>query len=200
MTDLHESCALLIIDMQNDFVLPGAPVCVAGARAAIPGIRKALEAFRKARMPVFHIIREYRHDGVDVENFRVRSFLETARYGIPGTHGCEIVDELKPIPGEYLIVKNRFSAFMNTELDFLLRRLAVKNIVVCGTQYPNCIRATAYDAVAYDYFVTLLTDGASAQTPEIAEANILDMKNIGIRCITVREFLESLPGQREVRS
>jgi nicotinamidase-related amidase len=197
MTDVSESYALLIIDMQNDFVLPGAPVCVAGAPASIPGIRNALEAFRKARMPVFHVIREYREDGVDVENFRVRNFLEKAKYVVPGTHGCEIVEELKPIPGEYLLVKNRFSAFMNTELDFILKRLAIKHIVVCGTQYPNCIRATAFDAVANDYHVTLLTDGTSAQTPEIAEANILDMRNIGIPCITVGEFLKGLPGHTE---
>jgi nicotinamidase-related amidase len=194
MPERKDVYALLIIDMQNDFVLPGAPVSVAGAHATIPKIREAIEAFRAAGMPVFHVVREYRENGSDVESVRVERFLGGAKCAVPGTAGAEIVKELEPIPGEYRIVKNRFSAFMNTELDMILRRLAIKDIVVCGTQYPNCIRATAFDGISYDYSVTVLTDASSAQTPQIAEANVLDMKNIGIRCISVRKFLDDLKG------
>lgn len=191
MTAPGQSCALLIIDMQNDFVLPGSPVTVAGALATVPRIREALEAFRSARLPVFHLVREYREDASDVERFRVEKFLASGGFVLPGTRGCDIVDELKPVTGEYRIVKNRFSAFMNTELDFILRRLDVRHVVVCGIQYPNCVRATVFDAVACDYLVTVLTDGTTAQTAAIAEANILDMRNIGVRCITLRELLEN---------
>lgn len=192
MSDMDESYALIIVDMQNDFVSPGAPVQVSGAQATVPRIREALDAFRAARLPIFHVYREYREDGCDVENFRVNDFLRKAKYAVPGAKGCEIVEELKPLPGERLIMKNRFSAFMNTELDWILRRLGVKRLAVCGTQYPNCIRATVFDAVAYDYLVTVLTDATSAQTQEIAEANIRDMMNIGVRCVTVADFLRQL--------
>ncbi|MDM8551939.1 isochorismatase family cysteine hydrolase [Desulfobacterales bacterium HSG2] len=180
--------ALIIVDMQKDFVLPGAPVCVAGAYETIPKIREALDLFREIRWPVFHVFREYRADGSDIENIRLKGFLEEERYAVPGTEGCEIVDELKPVAGEYRIVKNRFSAFMNTEVDFMLRRLDVRHIVVCGTQYPNCIRTTVFDGVSFGYHVTLLTDATSAQTPEIAEANKQDIANIGVECITLDEF------------
>ncbi|MEI6520837.1 MAG: isochorismatase family protein, partial [bacterium] len=64
MTD--KKYALLIIDMQNDFVLPDAPVCVAGAYATIPSICKLLDLFRKKKSPIFHIIREYRADGSEL--------------------------------------------------------------------------------------------------------------------------------------
>ena len=183
---------LVIVDMQNDFVLPGAPAEVAGAASTIPRIREVLEAFRKLGWPIFHVYREYREDGSDIEVTRWKEFMEGRKYGVPGTKGCEIVTELTPQPGEYRIMKNRFSAFMNTELDFMLRRLGISHVAVCGTQYPNCIRTTVYDGVAYGYQVTLLTDATSAKTPEIAEANIRDMQEIGVHCVTVEEFLASL--------
>jgi len=78
------------------------------------------------------------------------------------------------LPGEYRVVKNRFSGFMNTELDFMLRRLKVETLAVCGTQYPNCIRATVFDAVSLGYETIVITDATSAKTPQIAKANILD--------------------------
>jgi nicotinamidase-related amidase len=181
-----------IIDMQNDIVLPGAPACVKGAFATIPRIRMLLDYFRARVLPVFHIVREYRPDGSDVEITRLESFLKNRRYVIPGTEGCNIVEELMPLPGEYRIVKQRFSAFMNTELDFILRRLGITHLAICGTQYPNCIRTTIYDAVAYGYHVSNITDATSAQSPEIAAANILDIMNIGVKCIPADEFFLSL--------
>ena len=190
MTDNY---ALVIVDMQNDFVLPGSPFCIAGAHDTIPKIREALEGFRHRQWPVFHIVREHRQDGSDVEITRQRAFLEEASYAIPGTEGCEIVDALTPLAGEYRIVKQRFSAFMQTELDFILRRLSVNHLVVCGTQYPVCIRTTVFDAVAYGYLVTVLTDATSAKTPEVAQANIEDMKNIGVGFLTVEAFLTNRP-------
>lgn len=185
-----DNCALVIVDMQNDFVLPDSPLCIAGAYVTIPKIQETLEAFRKAKKPVFRIVREHRADGSDVEITRVHGFLKEARYAIPGTKGCEIVEAVHPLEGEYHIAKQRFSAFMHTELDFILRRLGVSHIVVCGTQYPGCIRTTVFDGIAYGYHVTVLTDATSAQTPEVAEANLWDIKNIGVRCITVSEFLQ----------
>ena len=182
----------LIIDMQNDFVLPGSPIRVAGAKTTLPTISKVLKIFRNKNLPIFHIVREYRPDGSDIELTRLSNFLEREKTVVPGTIGCGIVDELRPIPGEYRIIKNRFSAFMNTELDFILRRLGITHLVICGTQYPSCIRCTAFDAVSYGYHVTLLTDGTSAQTPEIAESNIRDIQDIGVECCPSTAFLKQL--------
>jgi nicotinamidase-related amidase len=179
--------ALLIVDMQNDFVLPTAPACVAGAMATLPRLREVLEHFRKNGWPVFHIVREYRADGSDVEYCRLDGFKKR-QVAVPGTPGCEIVAELAPLPGEYRVVKPRFSAFMATELDFMLRRLGVQHVVICGTQYPNCIRATAYDAICFAYRTTVLTDATSAASQEIADANIRDLRNVGVACVTLAEL------------
>ncbi|WP_462323739.1 cysteine hydrolase family protein [Desulfoplanes sp.] len=186
--------ALLIIDMQNDFVLPGGPVHVAGAASTIPAIKSMLETFRTNEHPVFHITREYRPDGSDVEKLRQKDFLENRPFVLSGTQGSAIVKQLSPIPGEYRVIKNRFSAFMFTELDLMLRRLNISHVVVTGTQLPNCVRATVFDALCLDYDVTLITDGCSAQTSEIAKANITDMANVGVRCMGSEQFLKGVEG------
>ncbi len=180
----NKKIALLIIDMQNDFAGPDNH-----AYKVIPQVKKLLDFCREIKLPIFHIYREYRADGSDIERFRLKDFLHKKKICVPGTFGAEIVKELKPLDNEYKIVKNRFSAFMNTELDFILRRLGITHIVISGTQYPNCIRTTAFDGVCYDYDVTVITDATSAETEDIKQANIIDMENIGINCITLEKFI-----------
>lgn len=108
--------ALIIIDMQNDFVLPSSPFHVAGAQATIPSVRKLLDIARSREWSVIHVVREYRRDASDVERPRAKDFLERGGYSISGTPGAEIVEELTPLEGEVRIVKQRFSAFMQTDL------------------------------------------------------------------------------------
>ena len=192
---VRKKYALTIIDMQNDFVLPDSSCCISGAYSTIPNIKKVLNYFRSKDLPIFHIVREYREDGSDIEKFRFKEFVNGKKCAIPDTIGCEIVDELKPADGEYRIVKNRFSGFMNTELDFILRRLGITNLFVTGTQYPNCVRATIFDAIALGYDVTVVTDATSAATKEIENSNIIDLEIVGVRCIFTDEALsEKLNG------
>jgi len=188
--------ALLIIDMQKDFVLPGAPARVAGALASVPTLRRLLEQARAEGWPVVHVTREHRADGSDVELFRRGAFLQGRGFCLPGSEGAEIIAELTPLPGELRLVKRRFSAFLFTELDALLRRLGVDTLVLGGTQYPNCVRGTAVDAMSRDYRVVVVTDACSAQTPEIAEANIADMRGMGIACVPLAELAVRLADAR----
>lgn len=180
--------ALLVIDMQNDFVLPGAPASVAGAWATVPRVREVLDWFRSKKFPVFHVVREYRADGSDIEISRRAGFLAGKLYVVPGTKGVEIVEALAPVPGEYRVVKPRFSGFFGTELDLMLRTLRVERVAVCGTQYPNCIRATAVDALSHGYVTVVITDATSASCVEVADANIRDMENLGIPCLSFAQF------------
>ena len=185
--------AFLIIDMQKDFCLPGAPFEVTGALNVVPYIKRVLDACRIHRVPIIHVFRYYRADGSDVELTRYDEFMKTGGGCVQGTKGSEILDELKPIEGEYLIIKQRWSAFFQTELDCLLKRLGVEQIVVTGIQTPNCIRGTVWDANSLDYEVIVLTDGTGAKTAEIHKANLIDMESIGIKLITTDELIKSLP-------
>ena len=183
--------ALLIIDMQNDFVLPGAPACIDGAHATLPRIRELLAFFRAARNPVVHILRSYLPDGSNVERLRREAFLRNP-FVVEGTPGQRVVADIEPLPGETVIVKSRFSAFFRTSLDDYLERKGITALAICGTQYPACVRATVMDAVSRDLDVTLITDATSAATPEVAAANIRDLMGLGVRCITTDSFLTSL--------
>ena len=175
--------ALAIIDMQNDFVRPGAPACVAGAEGTLPALCRLLEHARAAGWHVFHVVRGHRPDGSDVELFRREAFSQGRGICVAGTPGADIVAELAPLPGETVLRKTRFSALLNTEFEALLRRRGVSTLVLGGTQYPNCVRGTAVDAMARDFETIVVTDGCSAQTPQVAEANIADMLNMGIACV-----------------
>lgn len=180
--------AVLIIDMQNDFVKPGAILCVAGAEPTIPAIKDLADHARKNGWKVIHVIRAHDKDGINVDAPRIPLFTDgKTGYCVPGTEGGEIVKELTPEPGDYVITKTRNSGFFQTNLDMVLRRLGVKTVILAGTQYPNCVRGTAADAMSYDYETVICTDACSAKTPEVAEANIFDMKNMGIKCITLDE-------------
>ncbi len=181
--------AILVIDMVNDFILPGAPLEVAGARATIPAIRKFLDYGRKNDFIIIHIIRLHHQSGIDVEMTRRHLFKKGKPYCVPGTKGAEIVSELEPHEEDYIINKTRFSAFFGTGLDTLLRSLKVNEVYITGTQYPNCIRATAVDAMSLDYNTIVCTDCCSAASVEVAKANIRDLKNMGIPCLSSIEIM-----------
>lgn len=182
--------ALLIIDMQNDFVDPKGVLCVAGAKATIPAIADMANYARsKKDWVVIYIVREHQTNGLDVDLPRVPLFTDgKPGYCVPGTWGGAIVDGLEVKDGDLVVAKTRNSAFFQTPLDNILRRLGVKTCVLAGTQYPNCVRGTANDAMSLNYETICALECCSAKTPEVAEHNIFDMRNMGIKCLPVSEI------------
>ena len=191
-TEKHD-VAILVIDMQNDFVEPEGKLCVAGAKATIPAINELIQYGRSKNWKVIWIVREHRTSGVDVDAPRIPLFMDgKTGYCVPGTWGGAIVNGLKPAKDDIISPKYRNSAFFNTNLDLMLRRMGVKTVVLAGTQYPNCVRGTACDAMSYDYETVVCTDACSAKTPEVAKANIFDMVNMGIKCISFDEVKKNI--------
>lgn len=180
--------AIIIIDMQNDFVEPDGVLCVAGAKPTIPAIQDLVKYGRDNGWKIIYIVREHRPSGLDVDEPRVPLFTDgKPGYCVPGTWGAEIVKGLEPEKDDLVVAKFRNSAFFNTQLDLILRRLGVNTVILAGTQYPNCVRGTANDARSYNYETVVCTDACSAKTPEVAQANIYDMRNMGIKCISLDE-------------
>ena len=179
--------ALLLIDMQNDFVRDGKPLRVAGAEAILPRARSLLDLFRERRLPVVHVLRVHRPDGSDVEIMRQEIFRRTP-FAVEGTEGAEVISELAPKRDEFTIRKTRMSAFLSTDLDLLLRSIGVDTVVVAGIQTPNCIRTTVFDAMALNYAAVLVTDAVAAQSDEIHRCNVRDMERIGVKVLTTAEM------------
>ena len=183
--------ALVIVDMQNDFVLEDASFRIQGAIGIAENIRMILDEFRKREWPIFHVMKVHKKDGSDIEITRKERFGKTP-YVVDGTRGAQIIDELKPRSGEEIIRKTRMDSFFRTKLDAELRKCGVDELVIAGIQTANCIRSTAVTAVALDYITTVVEDATAAPTPEIHRANIFDMKNMGIEIIKTEDLLAQL--------
>lgn len=182
--------AILVVDMENAWVSPKSPQCIQGALATLPAIKNFLDFGRKNNWAVIYLYRIHLISGIDAENYRRHFFEEGKPFCIAGTWSAEIPDEIAPQPGDIKVTKSRFSAFFGTELDLILRGLGVKNVYVTGTQYPNCIRATAVDSMSLDYNTIVVTDCSSAASEDVANANIFDLKNMGIDCISSEEIMK----------
>lgn len=187
--------ALLMIDMQNGFLNPESPLCIQGARATVPACAALIAGCRRAGVPVVFVNRAYRADGNDVEHTRRRVWEEGGRPLTPGSTGPLSVEnppEFGREAGDYAIIKPRYSAFFQTPLDLLLRRLGVDTVILAGTTTPNCIRTTCYDAISLDYRVQVAADCCSSNSEKIQQANLLDMENVGAEICSYVEILSAL--------
>ena len=193
---MRQTTALLVIDMQNGFLHPASPCYIAGAAATVPACAAVIRHCRQAGIPVCFVTRRYRPDGADVEFSRYPAWAEGGR---PLSDGCPpelsgaMPEEFAATEADYHISKPRFSAFFQTELDLLLRRLGIRTLLLAGTTTPNCIRTTCYDALSLDYNVAVLSDCTSSATPEIQASNLRDMENIGAQILTSAAFLAGEP-------
>ncbi|XP_073134215.1 probable inactive nicotinamidase At3g16190 [Henckelia pumila] len=185
-----KSTALLVIGMQKDFILPSSPVHLRGAEAIVPNVVKAVEVARSRGVHIIWVVREHDSSGRDAELFRRHLYSDDKPKPVcKGTIGAEILDELVVQECDYKLVKTRFSAFFNTNLDSYLKGLGVDNLVIIGIQTPNCIRQTTFDAVCYDYpIVAVIIDATAAATLDIHQANIFDMKKIKVATPTLEEW------------
>lgn len=180
-----------MIDMENAFINKNSPLCNPMAEATVPACVRTVNHARAKRIPVFFVKRIYRNDGSDVELTRYKRWEDGGRPLGPSSIGegsAQAPEGLRPIRGDYTIIKPRFSAFFQTELDLILRRLQVRTVILCGTATPNCIRTTAYDAISLDYNAVILQDCCSSVTQEIQDANLADMARIGVQLITSAQF------------
>ncbi|GAB6147468.1 cysteine hydrolase family protein [Stetteria hydrogenophila] len=148
--------AVIVVDMQNDFVKEGGKLRVPTAEATVEPIRRLLERARRAGVRVFYT-QDTHYDG-DPE-FEI--WGEHARHG---TWGWEIVEELKPRPGDIVVQKTRYDGFYGTPLDDLLRVYGVEYTVIVGTVANICVLHTAASAALRWYKVVIPVDGVSALT------------------------------------
>lgn len=153
--------AVIVIDMLDDFFRTGR---LAGHRARLTTNTNALVRWsRQQGWPVIWIRQEFEPDLSDAyRHMRARN----DRYTIRGTAGCELLGELEVADIDQEIIKKRYSAFFNTNLEILLRQHQVARLIVAGVTTAGCVRMTATDAYQRDYEVVLATDCVEAFTAE----------------------------------
>ena len=183
--------AILMIDMQKGFIEKSSALCVAGAEATIPACAKALAQARSMGIKVIHVWRNYAQDGSDIEAIRYQQWKEGGKpVSSARPESMEPPSELAPHPNDKIMYKPRFSAFFATALDEILRSLSIETVIVTGTTTPNCIRQTCYDALSLNYNVVVIQDCTSSRTQQVQDANIEDLRHIGVQIIDSDSFLE----------
>jgi nicotinamidase-related amidase len=199
--------ALLTIDMQYDFTLPGASAEVPGTYAILPNLGSIAQAYRLNGLPIIHVVRLYLPDGSNAELCRRTLFESGTRIVCPGTDGAELVNELKPSPAlrldsakllagglqtvakqEWILYKPRWGAFYNTPLESHLHSLRINSLTLVGCNYPNCPRATLIEASERDFRILLVEDAISG----LYERGKQELQNIGVHFSNTPKLLNQL--------
>ncbi len=151
-----ERTALIVVDMQNDFVDPRGSLCVASARATVPAIAR-LRDFAHAHGLTVVYTQDW-HRGDDPE------FALWGTHAVAGTWGAEIVADLAPGPNDLVVRKLRYDAFYGTSLDHELRQRGVATVIVTGTVSNICVLHTAASAALRWLHLIVPVDAVSALT------------------------------------
>ncbi len=146
--------ALLVVDMQNDFVHREGSLFVPGSSATIPVVERLLAVARTTGARV--VFTQDWHTEDDPE------FSVWPRHCLAGSWGAEVVRELAPLATEARVYKLRYDGFFGTSLDHLLRRWEVRTVLIVGTVSNICVLHTAGSAALRGYQVVIAEEGISA--------------------------------------
>ena len=168
--------ALIIIDMQRDFCYEGGFGESLGnditlTKSIIPTVEKILNAARKAGMFVIHTREGHRPDLTDCPPAKLRRTPTIGQMGpmgrilIRGEYGHDIVDELKPLEGEPIIDKPGKDSFYQTDLEMILNKRGITNLIVCGVTTHVCVHSTIREANDRGIDCLMMEDGTAAFDP-----------------------------------
>ena len=145
--------ALLVIDIQNDY-FPGGAMELEGADAAGAKAAEAIRSFREKSLPVVHV--------------RHLSVRPGSTFFLPGTRGADINAAVAPQGNEIVVEKNFPNSFRNTNLQQVLEKQGIKNLVVAGMMTHMCVDASVRHAADLGYKITLLGDACATRAQSYA--------------------------------
>ena len=173
-----EKEALLIIDMLDDFVLPGAPLEVSSARRIIAPLKLSIAQARRKEIPVMYLCDSHSKD--DPEFAR----MGWPPHAIAGSRGAQVVNELMPLPRDPVIKKKGYSGFFKTSLERLLQQRGITKLIVTGCVTNICVLYTVADAVQRGYRVTVYRDCVAALNASDQRFSLQQMKEVlGVRVV-----------------
>jgi nicotinamidase-related amidase len=183
--------ALLVIDMQNDFVLQGYALPAEGAEVIVPRVADLARVARQAGVPVIFTLEQHRSD---MSDFGIELEFEPP-HCLEGSDGAQLVDALRPAPGDFIVQgKRRYDAFLGTELDTLLRSLGRREVVLTGVCTDICVSATAQHARNLDYRVFLVRDCCAGSTETRHEAALQCLGHVFAYLIDLDQALQAFSG------
>jgi maleamate amidohydrolase len=177
--------ALIIIDVTYAFAGEGDQVeesikkyplsCGAESWAAIRENQRLLAAARKAAIPVLYTLTEYRDDKTDVGGWAGKHRNVTHSSMIEGSKGGQIIEELRPAPGELVISKKKPSAFFGTPTVSYLIDRCVDTLIITGCTTSGCVRSSVIDAFSYNYKIIIPEECVFDRGQASHAINLFDM-------------------------
>jgi nicotinamidase-related amidase len=188
--------ALLVIDMQHDFVDENGAIPCEGASRVVPKIRELIVEAHRSRIPVIFTQELHRPQRVD---FGRELDGNEPLHCIEGSRGAEIVEELAPEKLDYVVPKRRYSGFFGTDMNILLRGLGVDTLYITGAATDVCVYLTAMDAHQFDFKVRIPRDCVSGTSKTAHEATLAAIERLQKGAVTVstkviETFRESATG------
>jgi ureidoacrylate peracid hydrolase len=188
--------AVVVIDLQNDFVDPRGGLAQLGTdlrpiQAIVPRVSRLLGAARKAGVTVIFIRHVNSDETTSAPILEKRRGLgrEEVRVCWKGTWGAEICGELAPHPTDLVLEKPRYSAFINTPLDSILRAREIRTLVIVGMSTNVCVESTSRDGFMRDFFVVIPADCVASSVPD-AHGPALDNLARYFATLTTEEAIE----------
>jgi ureidoacrylate peracid hydrolase len=199
--------ALLVIDMQNGFCAPGGSYEEYGSsiganlkayRKIIPNVARVIATCREVKIPVFYTEQVREASGIDLYT-RLHRIIPSRRaefLRIPacvrGTWDAEIIDELRPVEVDHIVVKRRDSSFQDTELDLWLRSAYVDTLIITGVDTGICVDNTLMDGFNLGYDIILVEDATASSWKGIAKATVMKVKGSYGWVLTTDKLVEML--------
>jgi nicotinamidase-related amidase len=204
--------ALIIVDMQNDFLHPDggfahiarehpeANIDMPFLRGTIPYVSRLADAFRSTRRPVVYVAHVVKPDYSDAAfpywRIGVGPSSGNRAFIVENTWGAQIVDELKPREGEHLVVKKGFGGFApSTPLDTILRNLGINTCVVTGVTTCVCVSTTVRGGVEHNYRMILASDAVAEVSREAHDAELQTIERLFADVRSTDEVIGLLGGR-----
>ncbi|MEB3295029.1 MAG: isochorismatase family cysteine hydrolase [Synechococcales bacterium] len=179
-------CALVIIDMQRDFLEPGGFGEALGndvtrLQAIVPALKQLLEVFRTQNWPVIHTIECHRTDLSDCPTAKLKRGHSALKIGdrgpmgrilIVGEAGNAIIPELAPMDGEIVIEKPGKGAFCRTDLEKMLHDRGITHLLITGVTTEVCVQTTMREANDRGFECLLIEDATESYFPEFKQATL----------------------------
>ena len=201
--------ALIVVDMQNDFCDSNGALARAGSdpsliQAMAPRLLRLLDAARQVGLPIVHVRTEH-SPWTDSEAWIGRHHGQRRTVCFPGSWGAEFAPGFEPRsdasrePGshEYVVTKHRYSGFVGTDLDLVLRSHAIRGVIMTGEATNVCVESTARDAFMRDYPVVLVSDCTAAALEAAHEATLYTMGKHFATLATSDEVIRAWSGARD---
>jgi len=168
--------AIIVVDVQNDFCEPDGAAGKGGkdttaAMAMIPRLQRFLDAARAHGTNII-FVQTIHEPATDSDVWVGRRANPDARNCLKGTWGAEFTG-IAPLPHEPVVIKHRYSAFINTRLDSVLRTLKVENLIVLGVATNVCVESTSRHGYMLDYNVVLVPDCSAAYDQAAHDMTVL---------------------------